>query len=53
MPINIASRKTAKLINGAVEIYYPGLPHGLTATHGDLVNRDLLAFCQQGKRKVA
>jgi len=28
-------------------------PHGLTATHADLVNRDLLAFCQQGKRKVA
>ena len=22
-------------------------------THPDLVNRDLLAFCQQGRRKVA
>ena len=53
VPINISSRKSAKLIKGAVEIYYPGLPHGLTATHADLVNRDLLAFCQQGKRKVA
>jgi hypothetical protein len=32
----------------------PGLRHGLTATHADLVNRDLLAFCQQqGKRSVA
>jgi len=41
------------LIKGAVELYYPGLPHGLTTTHADLVNRDLLAFCQQGKRKVA
>jgi non-heme chloroperoxidase len=50
---DISSRKSAKLIKGAVEIYYPGLPHGLTATHADLVNRDLLAFCQQGKRKVA
>jgi non-heme chloroperoxidase len=48
VPINISSRKSAKLIKGAVEIYYPGLPHGLTATHADLVNRDLLAFCQQG-----
>jgi len=28
-------------------------PHGLTATHAHLVNRDLLAFIQQGKRKVA
>jgi non-heme chloroperoxidase len=53
VPIDISSRKSAKLINGAVELYYPGLPHGLTATHADLVNRDLLAFCQQGKRKVA
>ena len=53
VPIDISSRKSAKLIKGAVEIYYPGLPHGLTATHADLVNRDLLAFCQQGKRKVA
>jgi len=53
VPINLSSRKSARLINGAVELYYPGLPHGLTATHPDLVNRDLLAFCQQGQRKVA
>jgi hypothetical protein len=53
VPLNISSRKTAKLIKGVVEIFYPGLPHGLTATHADLVNRDLLAFCAQGKRKVA
>jgi hypothetical protein len=48
-----SAKKSAKLIKGAAEIYYPGLPHGLTATHADLVNRDLLAFCQQGKRQVA
>jgi non-heme chloroperoxidase len=53
VPIDLSSRKTAKLVKGAVEIYYPGLPHGLTATHADTVNRDLLAFIQQGKRKVA
>ena len=53
VPINISSRKSAKLIKGAAEIYYPGLPHGLTATHPDLVNRDLLAFIQQAKRNVA
>ena len=52
VPINISSRKSAKLIKAA-EIYYPGLPHGLTATHADVVNRDLLAFCEQTKRKVA
>ncbi len=53
VPIDTTSRKSAKLIPGAAEIYYPGLPHGLTATHPDVVNADLLAFCQQGRRKVA
>jgi non-heme chloroperoxidase len=53
VPINLSSRKSAKLIKGAVEIYYPGLPHGLTATHPGPVNRDLLQFIQQGKRQVA
>ena len=53
VPVHDSARKSARLIKGAVEIYYPGLSHGLTATHADLVNRDLLAFCQQGQRKVA
>jgi non-heme chloroperoxidase len=53
VPVKDSAKKSAKLIKGAVEIYYPGLPHGLTATHADLVNRDLLAFCQQGQRQVA
>ena len=53
VPIKDSAKKSARLIKGAVELYYPGLPHGLTATHADVVNRDLLAFCQQGQRKVA
>jgi non-heme chloroperoxidase len=53
VPVKDSAKKAARLIKGATEIYYPGLPHGLTATHADLVNLDLLAFCQQGKRKVA
>src|SRR6266403_2197520 len=32
VPINDTAKKSAKLIKGAKEIYYPGLPHGLTAT---------------------
>jgi non-heme chloroperoxidase len=28
----------------AQEIYYPGAPHGLTATHQVQLNADLLAF---------
>ena len=35
VPINDTAKKSAKLINGAKEIFYPGLPHGLTATHSD------------------
>jgi non-heme chloroperoxidase len=53
VPVKNSAKKSAQLIKGAVEIYYPGLPHGLTATHADLVNRDLLAFCRHGKRQVA
>jgi non-heme chloroperoxidase len=33
-----------RLIKGAQAIYYPGRPHGLTATHQDEVNADLLKF---------
>jgi len=44
VPINDTGRKSARLIKGAKEIYYPGLPHGLTATHAGQVNPDLLAF---------
>jgi non-heme chloroperoxidase len=44
VPVKDSARKSAKLIKGAKEIYYPGAPHGLTATHQDQVNTDLLAF---------
>jgi len=44
VPVKDSAKKSARLIKGAAEIYYPGYPHGLTATHADQVNRDLLAF---------
>jgi non-heme chloroperoxidase len=44
VPVKDSARKSAKLIKGAKEIYYPGAPHGITATHQDQVNADLLAF---------
>jgi len=53
VPVKNSARKSAQLIKGAVEIYYPGLSHGLIATHPELINRDLLAFCEQAQRKVA
>lgn len=44
VPVKDSAKKSARLIKGAKEIYYPGAPHGLTATHQDRVNADLLAF---------
>jgi non-heme chloroperoxidase len=44
VPVKDSARKSARLIKGAKEIYYPGAPHGLTATHQDQLNADLLAF---------
>jgi non-heme chloroperoxidase len=44
VPVKDSAKKSARLIKGATEIYYPGTPHGLTATHADQVNSDLLAF---------
>ena len=44
VPVKDAAKKSARLIEGAKEIYYPGAPHGLTATLQDQVNADLLSF---------
>jgi non-heme chloroperoxidase len=44
VPVKNSARKSAQLIKGAKEIYYPGAPHGITATHQDQINADLLAF---------
>jgi non-heme chloroperoxidase len=44
VPVHDSAKKAAKLIPGAKEIYYPGAPHGITATHQDQVNSDLLKF---------
>ena len=44
VPIHDSAKKAARLIKGVKEIYYPGAPHGITATHQEEVNKDLLAF---------
>jgi non-heme chloroperoxidase len=50
VPVKDSAKKSAKLIQGAKEIYYPGAPHGLTATHQDQVNADLLKFIGEAKK---
>jgi non-heme chloroperoxidase len=44
VPVKDSAVKSARLIKGAKNIYYPGAPHGITATHQDRVNADLLDF---------
>jgi non-heme chloroperoxidase len=44
VPVHDSARKSARLIKGAQDIYYPGAPHGITATHQDEVNAELLKF---------
>ncbi|MCA1389096.1 alpha/beta hydrolase [Bradyrhizobium sp. IC3123] len=44
VPVKDSARKSAKLIKGAKDVYYPGAPHGLTATHQDQINAELLKF---------
>jgi non-heme chloroperoxidase len=44
VPVNDSARKSARLIKGVKDVYFPGAPHGLTATHQDRVNEELLAF---------
>jgi non-heme chloroperoxidase len=50
VPVKDSAKKSAKLIRGATEIYYPGGAHGITATEPDRVNADLLAFAKKGHK---
>jgi non-heme chloroperoxidase len=44
VPIDASARKAIALLpNGTLKIY-PGLSHGMFATHPDIINADLLAF---------
>jgi non-heme chloroperoxidase len=40
------STRSASILKNAKDIYYPGAPHGITATHQDQINGDLLAYLQ-------
>jgi non-heme chloroperoxidase len=60
VPVKDSAVKSARLIKGARDVYYPGAPHGITATHQDQVNAELLAFLRgspetsrRGDRKLA
>src|SRR6202043_2199507 len=44
VPIDDASRLSAKIVKHSTLKVYPGAPHGMCTTHADQVNADLLAF---------
>jgi non-heme chloroperoxidase len=48
VPIDASGRASAKLVKGSKLIVYPGGPHGITDTHKEKLNADLLAFIQGG-----
>ena len=47
VPIDASGKASAKLIENAQLIVYAGAPHGLTDTHKDRLNQDLLEFIQK------
>jgi non-heme chloroperoxidase len=47
VPIDASARATARLVKSATLKVYPGAPHGLTATHQDRLNSDLLEFIRR------
>ena len=46
VPIGTAGQASARLVVDARLLVYPGAPHGLTDTHKERLNADLLAFIQ-------
>jgi non-heme chloroperoxidase len=44
VPIDASAKAAAKILKNAKLVVYPGAPHGLTDTHKDKLNADLLAF---------
>ncbi len=44
VPVDAAARASAELVRNAKLVIYPGAPHGITDTHKDKLNADLLAF---------
>ena len=50
VPIDASARKAIELLPNGTLKTYPGLSHGMFATHPDLINADLLAFIENRAR---
>ena len=47
VPFEVGGKASAALIEGATLKVYPGAPHGITDTHKEQLNADLLSFVRQ------
>lgn len=47
VPIDASARKAIELLQHGTLKTYPGLSHGMFATHPDIINADLLAFIKE------
>jgi len=47
VPIDNSARAAHRLVKGSKLLVYPGAPHGLTDTHKDRLDQDLLEFLRQ------
>jgi non-heme chloroperoxidase len=46
VPVQISAMKSARIIQDAKDVIYPGAPHGITATHQDEINSELFRFLE-------
>jgi non-heme chloroperoxidase len=46
VPVAVGALASAKLVPDAKLVIYPGAPHGITDTHKEQLNRDLLEFAR-------
>jgi pimeloyl-ACP methyl ester carboxylesterase len=56
LPLSATGKRTAEFVKGSKLVVVEGGPHGLTWTHAEKVNRELLGFLGEGKsatKKVA
>src|SRR5712692_3113993 len=52
VPIGASALRSSKIVKDATLNVYKGAPHGLTSTHKDQFNADLLAFIKAPARRV-
>lgn len=52
VPITSSAQIASKVVKGSILKIYKGAPHGLTATHRDQFNADLLAFIKTETREL-